>query len=250
MEIAEYVASLDRDGNALAAAAERAGPDAEVPTCPGWRVRDLLLHLGGVHSWAASFPATARTEPYTADEEATFFPRVDDADLVDWYRARHADAVRTFAAADPARPCWSFVPAPSPLASWVRRQAHETAIHRVDAESTVGSRPTWSPGFAADGVDELICGFFGGPGRRKLRADPPTSMTVVADDADAAWHIRLEPERRFVVRGREPADLTVIGPANDLYLLLWNRGGEAALVLDGDRRPLDLWRQLATVRWS
>jgi uncharacterized protein (TIGR03083 family) len=250
VEIVDHVASLERDGRALAAAAQQAGPDAEVGTCPGWRVRDVLRHLGGVHAWAASFPATGRTTPYGPEEAAAFFTEVDDADLVDWYRGRHAEVVRTFSTADPTRPCWSFIPAPSPLASWARRQAHETAIHRVDVESTVGSTPSWDPAFAADGVDELMCGFFGGAGRSRLRADPPASMTVVADDADAAWHLRLEPERRVVVHGREPADLTITGSANDLYRLLWNRGGEGGLTLAGDRRPLDLWRQFATVRWS
>jgi uncharacterized protein (TIGR03083 family) len=251
VEIAEHIASLDRDGRALAEAAAQAGPDAEVPACPGWRVRDLVQHLGGAHAWAASFPATGRMQDYPAGEEATFFPTVDDADLVDWYRDQHAQLVRTLSATDPARPCWSFLPAPTPLAFWARRQAHETAIHRFDAESAAGhAPPSWTPTFAADGVDELMCGFFGGPGRRRLRADPPTSMTVVADDVDAAWHVRLEPERRVVVHGREPADLTVTGPANDLYLLLWNRAGTDALILDGDRRPLDLWRERATIRWS
>lgn len=30
--------------------------------------------------------------------------------------------------------CWTFLDAPSPLAFWARRQAHETAIHRADAQ--------------------------------------------------------------------------------------------------------------------
>ena len=31
--------------------------------------------------------------------------------------------------------CFAFLPAPSPLAFWARRQAHETGIHRADVES-------------------------------------------------------------------------------------------------------------------
>ena len=28
----------------------RAGPDAPVPACPGWRIRDLVRHVGNVHA--------------------------------------------------------------------------------------------------------------------------------------------------------------------------------------------------------
>ena len=47
------LASLRTDGDGLIAAAERAGFDADVPWCPGWKVRDLLHHSAGVwHFWA------------------------------------------------------------------------------------------------------------------------------------------------------------------------------------------------------
>jgi hypothetical protein len=52
VEIAEFVDALDRDGALLADAAAEAGLTASVPTCPGWRVRDLLKHQAYVHAWA------------------------------------------------------------------------------------------------------------------------------------------------------------------------------------------------------
>jgi len=42
-------------------------------------------------------------------------------------------------AAPPDLRCWTFLPAPSPLAMWARRQAHETTVHRVDAELAAAS---------------------------------------------------------------------------------------------------------------
>lgn len=47
-----------RDGlrdacTALGVYAGRAGDDAPVPTCPGWRVRDLVAHVADVHRQAA-----------------------------------------------------------------------------------------------------------------------------------------------------------------------------------------------------
>lgn len=61
MDIAEHIKYLTLEGQLLADAAEQAGPDAEVPTCPGWHVRDLLRHTGMVHRWATAFVAEGHT---------------------------------------------------------------------------------------------------------------------------------------------------------------------------------------------
>ena len=50
MEIAEHIAVIEREGQLFANAAEQAGLDAEVPSCPGWDVRDLVRHLGMIHA--------------------------------------------------------------------------------------------------------------------------------------------------------------------------------------------------------
>jgi uncharacterized protein (TIGR03083 family) len=243
---------LDRlrvEGPRLAGAAERAGLDAPVPTCPGWLVRDLLRHAGGVHRWAAAHVAGARPRPLPAEEVTPLFAAPDDDKLVAWYRDGHADLVATLAAADPATACWAFLPAPSPLAFWTRRQAHETAVHRADAESATGPVSAVPAGFARDGIDELLFGFLSRP-RGRLVADPPRSLAVQATDVDAAWTVHIEPDRRRVVAAREPADLTVTGPASDLYLLLWNRRDASGLAVDGDPAVLDLWRAAARVTWN
>lgn len=251
MRIEDHIIALSRDGRRLAEAAERAGTDAAVPSCPGWRIRDLLGHVGGVHRWAASYVATGRAEPWPAEEETQFFPTVADADLVPWFQAGHLALVETLRAADAGLACWTFLRAPSPLAFWARRQAHETAIHRTDAESAVGAAPSFDPEFAVDGIDELLNGFFARPGGR-LRADPPVSLVLRATDADAAWTVQLTADGRRVVDGEHPADVTVAGPASDLYLMLWNRADAVAdpLEVRGNAAVLDLWRDRATVRWS
>ncbi|GII00823.1 maleylpyruvate isomerase N-terminal domain-containing protein [Planobispora takensis] len=291
MEIKEHLSALQDAGVRLAAAAERAGVDAPVPTCPGWRVRDLLEHLGGVHRWAAAYVATGRTEPFTDEEAAVFFTAPDDAGLVGWYREGHTALVRTLREADPGTTCWAFLRAPSPLAFWARRQAHETAIHMIDAEAaaaaaspgdaggiapstaaspgdadgiasprdaapgTGGSASTaraiasFTPAFAADGVDELFDGFL--PRRRgRLVADPPVSLAVRATDHPTAWTVRVEPGGRAVTPGADAADCVVSGPARELYLMLWNRGGAEALDVRGDRSVLELWREKSVIVWS
>ncbi|WP_078854312.1 maleylpyruvate isomerase N-terminal domain-containing protein [Streptomyces sp. NRRL F-5135] len=60
MRTAEHVASLSREGGLLADAAAEGGPDMEVPTCPGWHIRDLLAHTGRVHLTVTGDPELAR----------------------------------------------------------------------------------------------------------------------------------------------------------------------------------------------
>src|SRR5205823_12484010 len=150
--------ALRRAGERIAAAAERSGFDVMIPTCPGWRMRDLVRHIGDVHRWAAAHVAERRTERIN-DLTAVAGPLPDDRDLVAWFRSGHANLLRTLERADPDIRCWTFLPAPSPLAFWARRQAHETTVHRADAQSATRGIVPVEPPFAVDGIDELLLGF-------------------------------------------------------------------------------------------
>ncbi|HAW10311.1 MAG: maleylpyruvate isomerase family mycothiol-dependent enzyme [Candidatus Dormibacteria bacterium] len=250
MEIAEHVAHLDREGGLLADAATAAGLDSSVPTCPGWQVRDLVQHLSGVHRWATAYVLTGNPNPTTEAEDAELFAAVEDEQLIPRFRHGHAALVAALAAAPAGLACWTFLAAPSPLAFWARRQAHETAIHRVDAEAAAGRTSSCAPALAADGIDELLRGFLSRP-RGRLVADPPVSLGVRATDTGDAWTIRIEPDRRVVASGAGDADCTVTGAASDLYLLLWNRrAADRTVGIQGDATVLDLWRERATIRWS
>lgn len=244
MEVAEHVAELEEQGKALAAAAERAGPDAAVPTCPGWTVRDLVAHTAGVHDWAASF---VRADP-DADPNQELPPAAPGEDVVARYRAAHADLVAALRAAPADLETWTFLRAPSPLAFWARRQAHEAAIHRADAESAAGSPVTYRREFALDGIQELLLGFFARRGR--LRSERPVRLLVAPDDAEESWQSSIGPDgcRTEPADGAVTADCTLRGPASELYLALWNRPSSPRI--DGDARVLELWRERAHVKWS
>lgn len=248
MEIAEHIDRLAEEGGRLVAAAERAGPATTVPTCPDWRVRDLLAHVGRVHRWATMFVAEARIDPPRGDAELADAP-TDDGLLLRWVVDGHRGLVETLRAADPALECWTFLRAPSPLAFWARRQAHETAIHRVDAESAAADVTPMSPGFSVDGIDELLLGFFARRSSR-LVSDPPLALGVRARDTGDEWSIEIRPDGRSVQRGSAHGDCVVTGNAKDLYLFLWNRRDDAGLDVTGDRRVLELWRDKARVTWS
>ena len=263
MDTAQHIAALVQDGNLLATAAERAGLGAPVPSCPPWAVRDLLRHLGYVHRWAASH---VRGQPWREEpaEDEVLRGGPPDADLVGWFRAGHAALVSTLQAADAERQFWAPVPGPSGRAAWARRQAHETAIHRVDAELAAGPVTPFRAGFAADGIDELIMGFFGrgpqapDPGPQAGRLQVLADDQVLADGDGAppiAWRVELTAGGRRaarVQRGPGPAACTLTGPASGLYQLLWNRCDLAAagVMVSGDGRLAQSWRDGMHVRWD
>ena len=213
MEIADHIACLRSEGELLAEAAERSPLTAPVPTCPGWRIRDLLAHLGFVHRWATRYVAEGRTEATSepGEEEIIRLAPADES-LVGWFRAGHARLVSVLAAADPTARCWTFLPAPSPLAFWARRQAHETAIHRVDAQLAAAAAAApgadldpFPAGLAADGVDELVTGF-GGRDPGSL-CDAPGVLVIRAEDGarGADWTVVMGQPRAGVSRGQDPA---------------------------------------------
>ncbi|QJS99949.1 maleylpyruvate isomerase family mycothiol-dependent enzyme [Streptomyces asoensis] len=247
METSEFISALDQEGRSLASAAAEAGPDAKVPTCPDWQVRDLLRHTGAVHRWATSFVAEGDSSFRPFDEP----PELDGDALLDWFREGHLRLVDTLSCAPADVRCWHFLPAPSPLAFWARRQAHETAVHRVDAESARGRAPEEiardiAAGFAADGIDELLRGFHA-RAKSRVRTDGPRVLRVRATDtADAVWTVRLSAEPPVTERnGEGDADCEVSGPAALLYLSLWNRLPLPAVT--GDAALATLWREKSAV---
>jgi uncharacterized protein (TIGR03083 family) len=259
MEIAEHITALRREGEWLADAAERAGLDATVPPCAPWQVKDLLRHTGYVHRWAARHVTECPDQIIDGpSEEEILRGGADDAGLLAWFRDGHAALTQTLATADPAVECATFMPAPSPLAFWARRQAHETAIHRADAESAAGATPEYEAAFAVDGIDELITGF----GRRRKyqpSADPKTAsgttLRVLAADTRDAWLVepgegRLQPRRD--PDGSQEAGCTASGPASGLYLYLWNRAdaARAGVTVTGDPGLLSAWQSSVRVRWG
>jgi uncharacterized protein (TIGR03083 family) len=253
--VAAYLDALRHEGELLAAAAARAGMAAAVPSCPGWQVADLLRHTSYVHRWAAGIVAQRLASPPAGlPEEEVLRLGPGDGELVDWFRAGHAALVATLAQAPPDLDCWSFLAAGSPLAFWARRQAHETAIHRVDAEQAAAGGPVtpeFGPAFAADGVDELVMGFLGRSIKRGSWQGLGGDLNVRAEDGEAHqdWLVAGQDGGASVTRGTGPAGCRAAGPARDLYLLLWNRGGTAGLSVTGDQAILTAFGQHLHITW-
>ncbi|UGY94716.1 maleylpyruvate isomerase family mycothiol-dependent enzyme [Streptomyces gobiensis] len=247
METADFITALSREGQSLIAAAEEAGFDAEVPSCPDWQVRDLVRHQGLVHRWATRFVVERLMEAAPFGEET-----VPDEELGAWFRDGHQRLVDRLTAAPEDLRCWTFLHgSPSPRTFWARRQTHETTLHRIDAELAEGQALSpVDPIVAADGIDELLVGFHTRK-RSRVRSERPQVLRVRATDmgAEQTWTVRITTEPPEVTRGAgEPADCEISGPAEVLYLALWNRMPyESGLTTEGDPALAELWRTTSAI---
>lgn len=246
----EHIKALLRAGDTLRGQAAAAGLDAKVPTCPRWRVRDLVVHQGMVHRWAAAQLRRDR-DHRTSDSraEAAAAP-----DLFEWFSAGLRALVDTWQATpEDARALVFLHDAPPPRAFWARRQAHETSIHSADALAArlgrwlTGADLELDASFAADGIDELLCGFIT---RKRNQPDAGESYTVLVRTVDTghAWTLRIGDGPIVTTLGATDApDAEITGTAVQLYLSLWNRSDD--MTVTGRTEVIDLWRARIRIRW-
>jgi uncharacterized protein (TIGR03083 family) len=249
MDVDDLIDQLEVHGAAFADAADRAGLDAHVPTCPGWDVRALLAHTGMVHRWATGYVTGNGNAGSDDDPERRH--RAPGDHVVAWFRNGHAALVAALRGAPDELEAMTFLAdAGLPRHFWARRQAHETAIHGADAAAALDEVPRVDAPFAVDGIGELLEGFYG---RRRgtLLADPPLCLRIAPSDTDTAWLVELRPDSRVITRdGAGSADCTIRGSSPDLYLYLWNRRPGGTVEIDGDQRAGAVWRTNARVSWS
>ncbi len=226
--------------------ARKAGMDAAVPTAPEWNVRELIAHQGMVHRWS-----TANVNGVEVDSEALRAEGLAADDPVLWLRDGGLRLIKALQEAPEDLEAPVFLKnAPDPRHFWARRQCHETTIHSIDAQSAaLGRMPRAvdtevTREVSLDGIDELLRGFHTRK-RSGLRSDSPIRLAIRPTDVDRSWHVEVSTEPAVVHQdGRGHADLVIEGPAEALYLALWNRTDE----ITGE--GYDFWRRTAKVSWS
>jgi uncharacterized protein (TIGR03083 family) len=229
--------------------------DGAIPHCPGWTGRDLATHLGGVYRWVSVIVDERLNERPDRERSAAAFTDPDpsdDAGVLTRLREGNERLVAVLRAAPEDLACWTIWGADAARGFWVRRQLHETVVHRVDAQN-VGRTPDdadsgagLDPVVAADGVDELMTGF-ATRYAKKLVLPAAAVLVVHADDTGHSWWAQLGPDEPVFGRGEPPvaATTTVRGAAGELLLLLWNRRSADGLDVAGDPGMLVTWRERA-----
>jgi uncharacterized protein (TIGR03083 family) len=223
--VERYYAEIEASTETLAGLVHGADLTRTVPTCPEWTLRQLATHVGRAHRWAAAITSTRSAEAIPFREVPDGRIPDDPALHAPWLRAGATliiDAVRE-AGADPV---WTF-DGPRPAAFWARRMAHETAVHRADAQITAGRDPEFDADLAADAIDEWLgymSGVVAAGSRVEALPDGAVLHVHVADEGvDGEWLVRREANSVSVESGHGKGDVVLRGPAGRVLLVLMRR---------------------------
>ncbi len=234
MDYATFVEHVRWDGERLLAAA---GGDlsAGIPTCPGWTMRDLVEHVAEVYEHKIACTRLQREpEPWPPEWPTDRGPldRLADA---------HARLLEMFAGSEPATPSATWWPSDQTVGFWARRMAHETAVHRVDAEVATTAPSPIDPELASDGVDEILTIMLEGDWSDQPD-DTARGQRVAIATAGRSWLVTLDRGSVAVVRDGDGDDARVEGDPSDVDLWLWGRVPDERVGRSGDLDAVRLLR--------
>jgi uncharacterized protein (TIGR03083 family) len=196
-----------------------------VPTCPGWKLRQLLTHVGRGDRWAATIVRDRAEERVDIRTVAGGKPPADDP--VGWLADSARVLVDAVAATGADVPVWTFT-GPKPAAWWIRRRLHEATVHRADAAIALGVPFAIEPGLAADGVSEWldIVASRPVPDGGPALADGATLHLHATDDglgSNGEWLVRSVDGRVAWEHGHGKGAVAVRGRAADLLQAVLRR---------------------------
>lgn len=252
MEQIDFMEALERETTAMRATVGVADLASRVPTCPGWRVQDLAVHTGQVHrhktasvrdDWRAGAPP---------------WPDEPDGDVIVWFNEGIDEMLGVFRSADLTAPTWTWCHHDHRAEWWVRRMAHETLIHGVDAVIALGGTPEVDESLAEDGIEEILVEMMVDAPEWAVLTEENRSIAIVSPGRrrtlrTASWEGESpstgkvyvdEPAVVLVADGAAP-DAQIAGSAGDLDLWLWGRGELPAGSVTGDATLVDLVRSIA-----
>ena len=236
METREYIDVIRHQSVALLVSA-RTDLTAPIPSCPGWTMTDLVAHVGGVWSWAASIVSSGtRIDEYPAIPNA-----VVGAALIYMVEERLRQLLQVLESADPQADCWTFG-LPRSVLFWFRRQALETTIHARDAVGAVAHPGPVDAELACEGIDEFLTVML--PRQVKDSPDMWTGQSVHLHrtDGEGEWVVQLGPGGSTSIdHERGESDVTLSGSASSLYLWCLNRITMDDLDVVGDLTVAHQW---------
>jgi uncharacterized protein (TIGR03083 family) len=231
-----------------------------VPSCPGWTFRQLATHVGRGHRWAAEMVTTRATEDLPMDQVPDGKLPAGPVAQAAWLNTS-ADLVVGAVAAAAGEQVWTFL-GRRPARFWLRRRAHEAAVHLADAQLASGHGIELAPDFAADGIGEWL----------EMAAASPQAVTALArerrDNAGGdgqvlhfhatdpglngagEWLVRRTPSGVTAEPGHVKADVAVRGPAARLLLVLTGRlpASDPAVEVLGDKELFLRWLEHTPLR--
>ncbi|WP_419926855.1 maleylpyruvate isomerase family mycothiol-dependent enzyme [Candidatus Poriferisocius sp.] len=217
---AVYTQALKADGEAIAEAGRR-DINAAVPSCPDWTMHKLLAHVGRVYWSVGRHVAERATEMIPADEIPC---PPEGAAIVGWFEEAHRFVQEALDGADPDEAVWSWA-GQNTMAFYFRRMAHETAVHRWDAQAAFGEPGPIDSDLAADGVSELFEVVLPFAVANWNMALPDASLHLHRTDGEGEWLLVNDGGSIKMSREHAKGDAAVRAGGTDLLLLSWERIG-------------------------
>jgi uncharacterized protein (TIGR03083 family) len=245
-----WLAALRAEGSAFLSAIEQDDVlTRPVPSCPDWTVGDLVRHLGGVyrrvHVNAGSGQANQAWPKLGVPDDA---PDAADLRILPWFRQELVEVERFLDAVDPDLPAWNFAPQARTVGFYHRRMAHETAVHRWDAQFATGRPEPIESKLAGDTVSEVLDTFLPA-GRRRNQSDATGVVHLLATDLGHGWTARLRGQGIALLDtdtllddDEHPARASASGTASDLALAMWGRVSFDVVETAGDGSLLEALR--------
>jgi uncharacterized protein (TIGR03083 family) len=237
----DHCDALADEVNRFANALSESPVDTPVPSCPGWTASDLAEHLGTVHRWAEHLVRGQANERIASDVMEFSRGPVN----ADWIREGGDQLCSTLRAGDPNAIMWAWGE-DQHLKFWSRRQLHETLVHRMDLELSVGANPESTPDIACDAIDEFLINLARAahfsPQVRQLRGDGQL-LRMTATDHDGTWTVELGPSGFELSAKQEVPTAEFVGPATELLLVLYRRLSisNTSVEVRGDEGLAEFW---------
>jgi uncharacterized protein (TIGR03083 family) len=241
-----WLAALRADGAALLAAVEHADvADRPVPSCPQWTVSDLARHLGAFYNriltMAGSSPVDEQWPPLQRWEQA----HAPQDGTIAWLGAQFAGLLAHLDSLEEYEPVWNWSPQPRTAGFWMRRAAHETAVHRWDAQLAIRLPEPIEAKLAGDTVTEALDTFLPAGMGRTFTGEANGLVRLTATDLGQEWRIRLHGTGVALLDvDFSPSDgssrAEASGSASDLALALWGRVPFDVLEIAGDTELLSV----------
>lgn len=238
-----WIGALRTEGPAFQAAISETPADTPVLSCPGWTVTDLAHHLGSVYGWVRGILRGGTEAPARRVHSEGLGT---GAAAAQWWRQEYDQLMADLDRIDPETPTWNWAPQPKRAGFWIRRMAHETVIHRWDAQMAAAAGEPIEPKLAVDGISEVLDTWLPAGRRPSPRGQWHGMVQLVAVDAAQEWFLRLRGEGVALLdtdtildSDQHPARAHAAGTASDLLLALWGRIGFDVLDISGDAALLE-----------
>ena len=234
-----WLGAFRSDSAAFRSAVAEAPLDAPVPSCPEWTVGDLISHLGAVYGRMAD--VVGRADTTRPERSIPDFLAPSGTDLRPWFDERRQALLGLFDGLDPEQPAWNWAPQAKKAVFWHRRMAHETAVHRWDAQmAATGLAEPIEAKLASDGITEVLDTWLPA-GRRRGSNERSGMIALHATDLEQVWYVRLRGAGVALLDTDTLLDsddhherATASGSASDVVLALYGRISYEALTVGGD----------------